>query len=105
MRIPRLRDYEDDTVVNDPYPRVVTKVYDQNLRPPDRRHSIEPWPILAGFLTGAPTDEIADGISQGEAWVVGFAPMAAGRSAIWLRRHKDIAFRDQVAAWRVRGMF
>ena len=69
------------------------------LRPPSMPViSARRFPITLGFLNGAPTDDIAGGISIGERWLTGPAPYA-GPSAIWLSP-LDLPYRDQIAAWR-----
>jgi hypothetical protein len=98
-RLPVLYDYEDDPVQA---PRVNTRIYDHTLRTP-ALPIYERWPVLIGWHNGAPVDQIADGLARGEHWVVGPAPMAVGKSAIWLRS-LDVPYRDQIAAWRCRPM-
>lgn len=103
MKIWLNTDEPDCVVEDDPYGApVVTRTYDHTLRAP-ALPVYERWPLLFGFLAGAPTDVIADGLARGECWMIGPAPMAAGKSAIWLRP-LDVAYRDQIAAWRCRGM-
>lgn len=79
-------------------PRVITRVYEYVLRTP-ARPVFQRWPVMTGFLVGAPTDTIADGLAAGQTWRVGPAPLAAGATAIWLL-DLAIPYRDQIAAWR-----
>lgn len=81
-------------------PREVTRSYDHTLRAP-ALPLYHRWPVLAGFLAGAPVEAIAEGLSRGERWEVGPAPFAPLDTGIWLL-DLEVSYRDQIAAWRVR---
>lgn len=108
MKLPRLHQDTPDVHVLDEmvleasgrvWPSEVTKIYDHTLRAPAPA-IYERWPILRGFDNGAPVEFISEGLSLGECWIVGPAPLA-GRCAIWLLP-LEIPYRDQLAAWRIR---
>jgi hypothetical protein len=84
-------DFSDDD------PRSGTSAGIMPMRPPA---GLGRFPVLAGFLVGAPTDTIARSIARGERWEVGLASAAPpGALVIWLL---DLAlpYARQVAAWR-----
>lgn len=75
-----------------------TRIYDDTLRAPALPLAHR-FPIVQGFISGAPVETIASGLARGERWKVGPAPFASRSTAIWLL-DLDVDYRDQIAAWR-----